>query len=414
MRVLAITAAYVAANIGTVLRPRNLCPEFAPAEGAQEARPVKLDTVSRPGVAAVLTTAMIAGFVLTGCGTDNNVGAMRPGPSGSVSGQVDCRGKNHLTAEGSTAQQNAMAEFNQVWGQLCPGKEVSYNPTGSGAGREQFVAGHVDFAGSDSPLALNQIQPAVERCEGSPAWHLPLVFGPIAIVYNLNGVSTLVVNANLVAKIFSGAITRWNDPAIVALNPGVTLPNIPITPMYRSDSSGTTDNFQQYLTAAAPQAWTKGVGTEFQGGVGEGSQKSAGVVQAVRATPGAIGYVEKGFADQATATYAQIDSGTGPVPLTDAAVGKAIDVAKFAAPGNDLVLDMASLFATKEPGAYPLVLATYEIVCSKGYDPQTAAAVKAFLTIATDQGQSGLSLAGYAPLPDRFDHRMVAAIGAIG
>ncbi|MGV0802775.1 extracellular solute-binding protein, partial [Mycolicibacterium elephantis] len=107
----------------------------------------------------------------------------------------------------------------------------------------------------------------------------------------------LVLNADVLARIFQGQITNWNDPAIAAVNGGAALPDAPITPIYRSDSSGTTDNFQKYLAAAAPQSWTRGSGSEFQGGAGEGAQKSAGVVQAVQATPGSIGYVEKGFAD---------------------------------------------------------------------------------------------------------------------
>ena len=122
------------------------------------------------------------------------------------------------------------------------------------------------------------------------------MFGPVALAYNVEGVDKLVVNGDVLAKIFQGQITKWNDPAIAALNSGASLPDADITPIYRSDSSGTTDNFQKYLAAAAPQAWTKGAGKEFQGGAGEGAQKSAGVVQAVQATPGAIGYVEKGFA----------------------------------------------------------------------------------------------------------------------
>lgn len=115
-----------------------------------------------------------------------------------------------------------------------------------------------------------------------------------------------MVSSDAVAKIFTGKITNWNDPILAALNPGVALPDTKITPIYRTDSSGTTDNVQKYLTAAAPQSWAKGVGTEFQGGVGEGAAKSAGVIQAVRATTGAVGYVEKGFADQAGMPYAKI------------------------------------------------------------------------------------------------------------
>jgi phosphate transport system substrate-binding protein len=368
---------------------------------------VKLDKVCRAFVAATLT-----GLVVAGCGSDNNLGGKAFTP-GAATGRVNCGGKNQLTAEGSTAQENAMTLFNQAWGRLCPGKKVAYDPTGSGAGREQFVYGHVDFAGADAPLETQQIELAVKRCQGNAAWHLPMVFGPIAVAYHLHGVNPLVVNADMLAKIFSGAITMWDDPAVAALNRGVSLPKMKIVPIYRSDSSGTTDNFQRYLTSAAPQAWTKGVGTEFQGGVGEGAQRSAGLLQAVQSTPGAIGYVEKSFADQAGVPYAQIDSGSGAVALTEGGARKAIDDAMFAGQGNDLVLDLDSMYAMNKAGVYPLILATYEIVCSKGYDHSTSAAVTSFLTVAASNGQSGLSPAGYVPLPNKFKERLLTAISAI-
>jgi phosphate transport system substrate-binding protein len=368
---------------------------------------VKLDRVCRAFVAATLT-----GLVVTGCGSDNNLGGKAFTP-GAATGRVNCGGKNQLTAEGSTAQENAMTLFNQAWGRICPGKKVAYDPTGSGAGREQFVYGHVDFAGADAPLETQQIELAVKRCQGNAAWHLPMVFGPIAVAYHLHGVNPLVVNADMLAKIFSGAITMWDDPAVAALNRGVSLPKMKIVPIYRSDSSGTTDNFQRYLTSAAPQAWTKGVGTEFQGGVGEGAQRSAGLLQAVQSTPGAIGYVEKSFADQAGVPYAQIDSGSGAVALTEGGARKAIDDAMFAGQGNDLVLDLDSMYAMNKAGVYPLILATYEIVCSKGYGHSTSAAVTSFLTVAASNGQSGLSPAGYVPLPNKFKERLLTAISAI-
>ncbi|RAV08587.1 phosphate ABC transporter substrate-binding protein PstS [Mycolicibacterium sp. GF69] len=367
---------------------------------------VKLNFAKTP---ALLSVTAIAALTLSACGSDNNVGT---GGDGSASA-AECGGKNSVTAEGSTAQQNAIAEFNKVWGQLCAGKNLSYNPTGSGAGREQFIAGQVDFAGSDSALTGDQVQQAAQRCSGNPAWNLPLVFGPVALAYNIEGVDKLVVNADLLAKIFQGQVTKWNDPAVAALNPSTDLPDADITPIYRSDSSGTTDNFQKYLATAAPQSWTKGEGSEFQGGAGEGAQKSAGVVQAVQATGGAIGYVEQGFAEQAGMPFAEIDSGAGAVALTDDSARKAINAATFAAEGNDLTLDLNSLYGTKEAGAYPLVLATYEIVCSKGYDAETTAAVKSFLTVAANEGQQNLSPAGYVPLPDRFKERLLTSIEAI-
>ncbi|BBX21136.1 phosphate-binding protein PstS [Mycolicibacter terrae] len=368
----------------------------------------------KPRTAGIALLATTLGLALSGCGSDDNTGGST-GAAAGPAGSAECAGKNTLTAEGSTAQQNAIAVFNQVWGNQCPGKNLSYNPTGSGAGREQFIAGHVDFAGSDSPLSEAQVAQAADRCGGgNPAWHLPLVFGPVSMAYHLDGVEHLVLNADVLARIFTGTITSWNDPALVALNPGVELPATAITPIYRSDSSGTTDNFQKYLSAAAPQSWTKGEGSEFQGGVGEGAQKSAGVVQAVQSTPGAIGYVEKGFADQANLRSAMIDSGAGVVAATDEAAGVAIQSAGFVSEeGNDMRLDLKSLYGTRQPAAYPLVLVTYEIVCSKGYDPDTSAAVKSFLKTASTSGQDDLSGAGYVRLPDQFQRRLSAAIDAI-
>ncbi|MCV7385432.1 phosphate ABC transporter substrate-binding protein PstS [Mycolicibacter longobardus] len=364
-----------------------------------------------------LMAATVTGLALSGCGSDDNTaGSAGTGTTAGTSQSAACGGKNTLTAEGSTAQQNAIAVFNQVWGKECSGKNLSYNPTGSGAGREQFIAGHVDIAGSDSPLSDTQVAEAADRCGGgdNPAWHLPLVFGPVSIAYHLDGVEHLVLNGDVLARIFSGAITSWDDPALVALNPGANLPAIAITPIYRSDSSGTTDNFQKYLSAAAPQTWTKGEGSEFQGGVGEGAQKSAGVVQAVQSTPGAVGYVEKGFADQANLRSALIDSGAGAVAATDETAGAAIQSAGFVSEdSNDMRLDLRSLYGTKQPAAYPLVLVTYEIVCSKGYDPDTSAAVKSFLRTASGSGQNELSGAGYVRLPDQLKRRLSAAIDAI-
>jgi phosphate transport system substrate-binding protein len=359
-------------------------------------------------VRAALAAALLTGAMSTGCGSDSNLHGMT-----APTGPLNCDGKPDLTAEGSTAQQNAVALFNMDWSQLCPGKQLAYNPTGSGAGREQFIARHVDFAGSDSPLSRDQIDSAAQRCNGNPAWHLPMVFGPIAIVFHLDGVSRLVVNADVLAKIFSGSVTSWDDPAIVRLNPGALLPSTRISPIYRSDSSGTTDNFQKYLAVAAPNSWTRGTGSEFEGGVGEGAQKSAGIIEAVHSASGAIGYVEKGFADQSGVPYAQIDDGSGAVALTDDAARKAIDNATFAGVGNDLQLDLKSIYRTRAAGAYPLVLATYEIVCSQGYDPATSAAVKSLLTVAADNAQGGLSSAGYVPLPDKLKKRLLTAIDGI-
>ncbi len=212
---------------------------------------------------------------------------------------------------------------------------VAYNPSGSGDGRTQFIASQIDFAGSDSAIKGEQAEQATARCVGNDAWNLPLVFGPVAVAYNLDGVDNLVLNAETIAKIFNGwhhQLERSGHRR--AQRRASTCPTRTITPIVRSDSSGTTDNFQQYLEAASNGAWTAGAGSDFTGGVGEGAKGSAGVAQAVSGAPGSITYVEKSFADQNRLSTAQIDTGSGPVELTEETAAKAIEGAEFSARGT--------------------------------------------------------------------------------
>ncbi|OWY82208.1 phosphate ABC transporter substrate-binding protein PstS [Rhodococcus sp. BUPNP1] len=364
---------------------------------------------------ALLGVVAAAALTLSACGTDDNSGSVDVDASDSA---ATCEGKSTLSGAGSSAQKNAMDQFVSTYIAVCSQKDaavnVAYNPTGSGDGRTQFIANQIDFAGSDSAIEDEQAAQAAERCAGNPAWNLPLVFGPVALAYNVEGVGDLVLDAETTAKIFNGSITKWNDPAIAALNEGAPLPDAAITPIVRSDSSGTTDNFQQYLETASNGAWTSGAGSDFTGGVGEGAKGSAGVAQAVAGSPNSITYVEKSFADQNGLSIAKIDNGSGPVELTEETAGKAIEGAEFVpASEGDLTLDLSSIFGSSEEGAYPLVLATYEIVCSAGYDTDTATAVKSFLISAANEGQEGLSEQGYVPLPDAFKTRLTESIDAI-
>lgn len=365
---------------------------------------------------AVLGLIAAGALLLTACGSDQNTpGAGSTSAAGDSAVPVECGGKSNLSAEGSSAQKNAIDTFVQAYGQKCAGQNLAYNASGSGAGVKQFNGGQVDFAGSDSPLSESkgEIAAATTRCKGNPAWHLPLVFGPVALGYKLEGVADLTLSGEVTAKIFNGAIKKWNDPAIKALNGSASLPDKEIKVVYRSDESGTTDNFQLYLEAASKGAWTQGAGKQFKGGVGEGKEKSAGVAQAAGSIDGAITYVELSFAQDNKLSLAKIDNGAGAVELNAETVGKAIDAAKIKGSGNDLVIDLKSIYGSSTAGAYPLLLATYEIVCSKGYDADTAKAIKAFLTVAATTGQDGLADAGYAPLPKAFQEKLLTAIKAI-
>ena len=361
----------------------------------------------------MLSVLAVVGLVLSGCGINDNAAGEGAGP-GTSPVNVSCGGTKALKASGSTAQANAMTRFIKTFEQVCPGQTLNYTPNGSGAGIGEFTGNQTDFAGSDSPLAPIEYFAARQRC-GSPAWNLPVVFGPIAISYNVTGVTSLNLDGPTAAKIFQGAVTAWNDPAIQALNPGVAFPAEPIRVIFRNDQSGTTDNFQKYLDSAANGVWDKGIGKTFNGRVGEGVRGNDGASEAVRATEGSISYIEWSFAQAQKLNMAKIVTSASPdaVAINADSVGKTIAGATFIEEGNDLVVDTFSFYKPTRPGSYPIVLATYEIVCSKYPDPQVAAAVKAFLQSSIGAGQNGLADNGYIPVPDAFRPRLSAAIGAI-
>ncbi|MGO9154850.1 phosphate ABC transporter substrate-binding protein PstS [Mycobacterium sp.] len=367
---------------------------------------MKLDRFS-----AALCVLATSAMVLSGCGSNNNA---RSTSAGAPTPNVSCGGQKILKASGSTAQANAMTRFVNAFEQACSGQTLNYTPNGSGAGIREFTGNQTDFGGSDSELLPPEYAAAQQRC-GSPAWNLPVVFGPIAITYHVMGVTSLTLDGPTAARIFNGAIAAWNDPAIHALNAGVALPAEPIRVIFRNDESGTSDNFQRYLDTASGGAWGKGAGKTFKGGVGEGAMGNDGTAAAVKRTEGAITYNEWSFAQAQHLDMAKIITSAGPDPvaITADTVGKTIASAFIIKDGNDIALDTISFYRPNQPGSYPIVLATYEIVCSKYPDPQVGMAVKAFLQSTISAGQSGLADNGYIPIPDAFKSRLTTAVNAI-
>ena len=369
--------------------------------------------------AALVPACLVLAASLTACGSDANSpassGAKATGSTTTNGSSTDCP-TGTINGEGSSAQKNAIELAITAYQDTCSGATVNYNPTGSGAGIKQFIAKQVDFAGSDSALKTVAVDGVVEadaaaKTCGSPAWDIPMVAGPIAIAYNLPGVTTLTLNAEVAAKIFNGTITTWNDPAIAALNAGASLPATAIKVFFRSDESGTTENFTKYLHAAAPAVWTADPAKKWTG-KGEGKEKSAGVASAAAATPGGVTYAEWSYATQNKLGFAQIDSGAGAVALTGESAGKAVAAASQKGQGNDLALSLK--YDTKEAGVYPIILVTYEIVCSTYADKAKANGVKSFLKFfASPEVQSKLESAGYAPLPAAVQAKVAAAIAAI-
>lgn len=358
-----------------------------------------------------------AALLLASCGSDNNASASGSDAAAAASGSSDCV-SGTLNGEGSSAQKNAIDQVIANYIAGCPDTTVNYNPTGSGAGISQFIAGQVDWAGSDSALkdkpkdGVVETQAAAKRCDNNPAWNIPMVVGPIAIAYNLPGVDSLTLTPEVTAKIFDGTVKTWDDPAIAAVNTGAKLPSTPIKVFFRSDESGTTENFTKYLSAAAGMVWTDEPSKTWPGS-GEGREKSAGVSEGVKGTAGGITYVEWSYAKDNNLGVAKVDNGAGAVELTGDSVGKAVDAAKRAGEGNDLKLELD--YATKVPGAYPVLLVTYEIVCSKGgIDADKTKLLKNFLTFfASQEQQDKLEDIGYAPLPSRLESDVDTSIQAI-
>jgi phosphate transport system substrate-binding protein len=367
--------------------------------------------ITRTGVLAGLVAGVIA---LTACGSDNNKTAASTSPAGgssSSSSNTAC-GTGELKAEGSTAQKNAIEQWIKDYQNNCSGATVNYNGTGSGAGVKQFTGKQVDFAGSDSALKADkgEVDKAKAAC-GSPALDLPMVIGPIALAYKLNGVKDLTLTPTLIAKIFAGKIARWDDAAIKATNPAATLPSTAIKVFFRSDDSGTTENFKKYLKAAAPADWTLTPDKTPGGFVGSGKKGSDGVQQGVQGAEGGIGYMEFSFAQNGNLSTAKVDNGAGAVELTPDAAAKAVAAAKVTGTNGDLTLKLD--YATKTAGAYPIVLVTYEIACSKYADAAKGTAVKAFLTYIAGDGQKGLTNLGYAPLPTEIATQVQASVATI-
>ncbi len=358
---------------------------------------------------SALGGVILAGaLALSACGSDDNTDASDT----STQNKGDCV-EAKVNAAGSSAQKNAMDEWIKGYTATCAGATLNYNPSGSGAGIEAFTAGQAAFAGSDSALKPEEVEPAKQRCKGGTPLNLPMVVGPVAVAYNLEGVDGLQLSPTTLASIFAGKITTWNDPAIAKDNPGAKLPGDKITTVHRADESGTTDNFTKYLTAVAPDIWKFEGGKLWTAPGGQGGTKSDGVTTLIKQSKGSIGYIEMSFAENAGLSTAKIQNGAGEfTELSADTASKTLAGAQIVGSGNDLALKID--YSTKTPGAYPIVLVTYEIACESGLEGDEGKFVKSFLTYtASEQGQNALKGLGYAPIPTELATKVRASVAAI-
>ena len=353
-------------------------------------------------IACIALTGVLA---LSACGSDNTSNA------GTAKTNIANCAKGQLAPEGSSAQYTAMETWVKNYSSAC-GATINYSPTGSGAGVKAFIAGKAPFAGSDSALKPEEHAPADARCKTGKAIDIPMVVSPIAVTYNLQGVDKLALTPKAIADIFQGTVKKWDDKEIAAANPGVTLPATSIQVVFRSKDSGTTDNFTKFLDAAAGGAWKLGTGKAWKGTIGQGAPASGDVVAAVKATPGAISYVDGPDATKNQLAKAALDLGSGPVEISDASVGMAVTAAQKSVNGNDITLKLD--YGLKKAGAYPLVLVTYEITCEKGLPADQATLVKSFLGYtASNDGQAAAAELGYSKLPAELLTDVQKAVSAI-
>jgi phosphate transport system substrate-binding protein len=360
--------------------------------------------VAAPGIAA-----LTLGLGLSACGAANE----EPGSDATNAGGETLSGT--LNGAGSSAQEAAQAAWQAGFQQANADVTVNYDPVGSGGGREQFIAGGTDFAGSDAYLSEdeNELADAKKRCGGTDPIEIPDYVSPIAVIYNLDGVDDLQLSPETMAQIFAGKITKWNDPAIAKDNPDADLPNANVVPVHRADDSGTTENFTDYLHQAAPQDWTAEANGVWPTKGGESAQGTSGVVAAVKNGSGTIGYADESQAgDLGVAKVKVGDEYVGP---TAEAAAKVLEVSPKVEgrADTDLAFDLDR--ATSESGAYPVVLTSYLIACQTYDDQKTADLVKGYLSyIVSDEGQQAAAeTAGSAPLPASLQEQASSIVDGI-
>jgi phosphate transport system substrate-binding protein len=358
---------------------------------------MKETTLTTRRISAV-ALAVTASLVVAACGSSSSssssAGGSGGGTSSSSSSSSSGGGSATINGAGSTF---AAPIYNQ-WGQnlSSQGLTVNYNPLGSGAGIAGLQGSTIDFAGSDPAEKPEEV-----KAGKGPVLQFPIAFGAITVSYNVQGLkSGLKLDGKTTADIFLGKIKKWNDPEIAALNPGMSLPSTTVTVVHRSDSSGTTKGFTTFLSAYSP-AWTKAAGAPdktVKWPTGTGAPKNAGVAQAIKQTPGAVGYVEQAYALQNGFTYAAIKNSAGKfIPPT-------LQAASAAAEGIKVPPDLAiSTINSPNATAYPITSQTFIVVykdmCKAGRSQAAASGVKKFISYGLGDGQKVEQSLDFAALP---------------
>ncbi len=363
-----------------------------------------MKTVSSGVRFAAVATA--GALLLAGCGAANE-GSSGGSGGGSTSNAVS----GTIAGAGASTQQAATQAWTAGFQKTNPDATINYDPSGSGAGRTQFIAGGVDYAGSDSAMKADEITKAKAKCN-SDIVEVPVYVSPIAVVYNLQGVTDLQLTPSLIAKIFNKKITKWNDPAIAAVNAGKTLPDTAIAPVNRSDKSGTTANFTDYLSKAAKADWTYPGSDTWPVQGGEAAQGTSGVIGAVKGGAGTIGYADASQAKDLG--VAKIGVGSSYVAPSADGAAKLVEAAQRSTDGGQYVFSYSLPRTTTDASQYPITLVSYAIACSKYADAGKGKLVGAYFKyITSTDGQAAASkAAGSAPLSSTVSSAIAPAVAA--
>jgi phosphate transport system substrate-binding protein len=362
--------------------------------------------VATVGVSAVAAALALAACSSSSSSSSSSTSSGASAATGTSSSASTSTASGTIKAAGSTFQTNFQQSAISAFKAVSPNITVDYDPVGSGTGRSDLYSNTVLFAGSDSPVPSKE---ASEVPAGKTILYFPVQVGPIAIAYNLSGVSGLKLDATTLAGIFQGTIKTWNDPAIKALNPSASLPSTTITLAVRSDSSGTTANFSQYLVDAAGSAWKLGTASTITWpSTARAGDGGSAVAQIVKTTTGAIGYVDFSTASAASLSAASIKNSAGDFVAPSSASAAA--AASHVTPKADLTFATAD-----EPGAtsYPIAYQSWDLVYSVQPNAADVALLKAYLGYLLGPGQQLLSQLNLAPLPSAIDQAAVAQLSKI-
>jgi phosphate transport system substrate-binding protein len=365
-----------------------------------------MNTNKRKMLGLAASAALAAG--VTACGDDTTTTSSAAAKSGtSLSGKLAGAGASSQDA----AQQAWIAGFQQA----NDGVTISYDPVGSGGGREQFNAGGTAFGGTDSAFADEELTAAQKRCGGPDNFvEIPVYISPIALIYNVDGVDKLQLSPEVIAKIFHGDITQWDDAAIKQDNPDADLPSERITVVHRSDDSGTTHNFTDYMAQTQPSIWTDEPDDAWPVKGQEAAEGTSGVVDAVQNGSNTIGYADASQAGDLGQVAVEVGS-EGVEPSAEGAAAVVDQSKADSNPGRYMTTYTISR-KTKDPSTYPIVLVSYEMACTKYESADDAKLVKGYLSyiISSDGQDAAAKNAGSAPISDAIRSKITPAVEAIG